>query len=84
MACAILGYMPAARLARLASFLDGQGNPLDQGLALYFPAPSSFTGEHVLELHGHGGPVVMDLLVQRALGSDAAWRGRASSASAPF
>ena len=53
--------------ARLASFLDGQGNPLDQGLALYFPAPSSFTGEHVLELHGHGGPVVMDLLVQRAL-----------------
>ncbi len=59
--------MPAARLARLASFLDGQGNPLDQGLALYFPAPSSFTGEHVLELHGHGGPVVMDLLVQRAL-----------------
>jgi tRNA modification GTPase len=66
-ACAILGYVPAARLARLASFLDGQGNPLDQGLALYFPAPSSFTGEHVLELHGHGGPVVMDLLVQRAL-----------------
>ncbi len=59
--------MPAARLARLASFLDGQGNPLDQGLAVYFPAPSSFTGEHVLELHGHGGPVVMDLLVQRAL-----------------
>ncbi len=59
--------MPAARLARLASFLDGQGNPLDQGLALYFPSPSSFTGEHVLELHGHGGPVVMDLLVQRAL-----------------
>ncbi len=67
-ACAILGCMPAPRCARLASFLDGQGNPLDQGLALYFPAPSSFTGEHVLELQGHGGPLVMDLLVQRALG----------------
>ncbi len=66
-ACAILGSLPAARLARLASFLDGQGNPIDQGLALYFPAPSSFTGEHVLELQGHGGRVVMDLLVQRAL-----------------
>jgi len=60
--------MPAARRAQLASFLDGRGNPLDQGLALYFPAPSSFTGEHVLELQGHGGPLVMDLLVQRALG----------------
>jgi len=41
---------------------------LDQGLALYFPAPASFTGEHVLELQGHGGPLVMDLLVQRVLG----------------
>ncbi len=67
-AWAILGCVPVARRARIASFLDDQGNCLDQGLALYFPAPASFTGEHVLELQGHGGPLVMDLLVQRALG----------------
>ncbi len=64
---AILGYLPAARRARLASFLDARGETIDQGLALYFPAPSSFTGEHVLELQGHGGRLVMDLLLQRAL-----------------
>ena len=60
--------MPAARRARLADFLDARGASIDQGLALYFPAPASFTGEHVLELQGHGGPLVMDLLVQRVLG----------------
>ena len=43
------------------------GVAIDQGLALYFPAPHSFTGEDVLELHGHGGPVVMDLLLRRVL-----------------
>jgi tRNA modification GTPase len=66
-ACAILGSMPAPRHARLASFLDAEGNCLDQGLAFYFPAPASFTGEHVLELQGHGGPLVTDLLLQRVL-----------------
>jgi len=60
--------MPAARRARLADFRDARGSSIDQGLALYFPAPASFTGEHVLELQGHGGPLVMDLLVQRVLG----------------
>jgi tRNA modification GTPase len=63
----ILGFMPLPRHARLASFLDAQGNCLDQGLALYFPAPASFTGEHVLELQGHGGALVTDLLLQRVL-----------------
>jgi tRNA modification GTPase len=63
----ILGAIPAPHRARLANFLDGQGNSLDRGVALYFAAPASFTGEHVLELQGHGGPLVMDLLVQRAL-----------------
>ncbi len=57
----------AAPRAWLAVFWTATATPLDQGLALYFPAPSSFTGEHVLELQGHGGPLVMDLLVQRAL-----------------
>ncbi len=48
-------------------FTDAQGDQIDHGLALYFPAPHSFTGEHVLELQGHGGPVVMDLLLARVL-----------------
>jgi tRNA modification GTPase len=63
----LLGQTPAPRVATLAAFLDGDGQAIDQGLALYFPAPHSFTGEHVLELQGHGGPVVMNLLLQRAL-----------------
>jgi tRNA modification GTPase len=67
LAVAVLGYLPAARRAEVARFLDAAGDTLDQGLALYFPAPASFTGEHVLELHGHGGAVVADLLVRRLL-----------------
>jgi tRNA modification GTPase len=63
----ILGMQPPPRRARLANFLDARGDSIDQGLALYFPSPQSFTGEHVLELQGHGGPLVMDLLLQRAL-----------------
>ena len=63
----ILGALPRPRHAVLATFRDREGRPLDQGLALYFPAPASFTGEHVLELQGHGGTVVLDMLVQRLL-----------------
>ncbi|MGO9038677.1 MAG: tRNA uridine-5-carboxymethylaminomethyl(34) synthesis GTPase MnmE [Steroidobacteraceae bacterium] len=63
----ILGLVPPPRRARLASFLDVDGKCLDQGLALYFPAPASFTGEHVLELQGHGGPLVTDLVLKRVL-----------------
>ncbi len=66
-ALAILGSLPVPRQAHLASFLDAQGNSVDEGLALYFPAPASYTGEHVLELQGHGGTVVLDMLVQRLL-----------------
>ena len=64
---AIIGELPAPRVASPRDFRAASGELLDSGLALYFPAPQSFTGEHVLELHGHGGPVVMDQLVQRAL-----------------
>ena len=64
---ALLGQLPLPRHATSTSFRDAHGAVLDQGLALYFPAPHSFTGEHVLELHGHGGPVVMDMVLQRAL-----------------
>src|SRR5262245_13984050 len=66
-AAAMLGEMPRPRRAQARDFRDGAGQPIDQGLALYFPAPESFTGEHVLELHGHGGPLVLDLLIARAL-----------------
>ena len=66
-ATAILGRLPTPRHATVCVFSDSNGNTLDVGLALYFPAPDSFTGEDVLELHGHGGPVVMDLLMARAL-----------------
>jgi tRNA modification GTPase len=63
----MLGELPAARRATLARFLDAQGEPLDAGLALFFPAPHSYTGEHLLELHGHGGPLVLEALIARAL-----------------
>jgi tRNA modification GTPase len=63
----VLKEVPEPRTATLGSFLAADGAVLDSGLALYFPAPNSYTGEHVLELHGHGGPVVMDLLVGRAV-----------------
>jgi tRNA modification GTPase len=66
-AAVIAGELPAARRATLARFLDAQGEPIDAGLALFFPAPHSYTGEHVLELHGHGGQVVLEALVGRAL-----------------
>lgn len=59
----LLGKVPSPRLAELFSFRDFNGAPIDQGLALFFPGPHSFTGEDVLELHGHGGPVIVDLLV---------------------
>lgn len=49
------------------TFCDDDGVALDDGLALFFPSPNSFTGEHVVELHGHGGPVVLDLLLERVL-----------------
>lgn len=63
----MLGRLPAARVAQLTDFLDVKGEALDRGLALYFPAPASFTGEHLLELHGHGGAVVVDLVLRRLL-----------------
>jgi len=64
---AVLGELPQARVATLKRFRDSQGEAIDDGIALYFPEPNSFTGEPVLELHGHGGPVVLDLLVKRVL-----------------
>ncbi|MEJ2509510.1 MAG: tRNA uridine-5-carboxymethylaminomethyl(34) synthesis GTPase MnmE [Gammaproteobacteria bacterium] len=64
---AVLGRCPAPRHATVLPFLDAAGGIIDEGIALYFPAPHSFTGEDVLELHGHGGPVILDLLLARVL-----------------
>jgi len=66
-AAGMLGSVPRPRYATTAGFADAEGRAIDRGLALFFPAPRSFTGEDVLELHGHGGPVVMGLLIRRVL-----------------
>ena len=68
---AVLRRLPPPRHATFLLFRDANGETIDQGLALYFPAPHSYTGEDVLELHGHGGPVVMDLLLQSVLAAGA-------------
>ncbi len=64
---AMLGSLPEPRTATYRSFRNAAGERVDAGLALYFPAPVSFTGESVLELHGHGGPVVISLLVEAVI-----------------
>jgi tRNA modification GTPase len=64
-ACAMLGRLPPPRTATQAAF-HGAERCIDTGLALYFPAPHSYTGEHVLELHGHGGASVVEALIIRA------------------
>ncbi len=63
----VLGKSIPARRAEYLPFLASDGSELDQGIALYFPNPNSFTGEDVLELQGHGGPVVIDMLIKRIL-----------------
>ena len=68
---ALSGRLPPARFATVANFRAADGEVIDAGLVLYFQAPHSFTGEDVLELHGHGGPVVLRRLLDRvrALGA---------------
>ena len=64
---ALLGQALPPRQAHFGAFLDANAQAIDHGLALHFPAPRSFTGEHVLELHAHGSPVVLDQLLRRIL-----------------
>lgn len=59
------------RMAHFARFRDADGEVIDEGLVLYFPAPNSFTGEEVVELQGHGGPVILDLLVKACIDAGA-------------
>ncbi len=66
----ITGKALRVRHAEYLSFNDAEGKPLDQGIAILFKAPQSFTGEDVLELQGHGGQVIMDMLIKRILEID--------------
>ena len=86
----LCGRPLAPRHATHTAFLDAQGAAIDRGLALYFPAPHSYTGEDVLELQAHGGPVVLQLLLNwtRPTAPRACpicgWPSRANSLSARF
>lgn len=68
LARAVLGSLPEPRTATYRTFRDRDRRPVDAGIALYFPAPASFTGESVLELHGHGGPLIVSLIVEALVG----------------
>ncbi|MDH5257169.1 MAG: tRNA uridine-5-carboxymethylaminomethyl(34) synthesis GTPase MnmE [Gammaproteobacteria bacterium] len=63
----LIKKIPSPRMAEYLPFYDKNKNPIDFGLAIYFPGPNSFTGEDVLELHGHGGQVIMDVLLKRVV-----------------
>lgn len=64
---ALLGKELTPRVATLQIFYDANQEQLDEGIAIFFPGPHSFTGEDILELQGHGGPIIADLLLQRVL-----------------
>ena len=64
---AVVGDCPPPRHAAYRRFVDAHGEAIDSGLVLYFPGPASYTGEDVLELQGHGGPVVLDAVLARVL-----------------
>lgn len=67
LATSLLGAVPAPRVAARATFRDANGQPIDDGIAVFFAAPASYTGEDVLELQGHGGPVVLQMLLRRCV-----------------
>jgi len=66
-ATSLLGAVPAPRTAARATFRGADGGPIDDGIAVFFAAPASYTGEDVLELQGHGGPVVLRMLLRRCV-----------------
>ena len=63
----VLNKPPAPRYALFSSFIDADSSVIDSGISLYFPGPASYTGEDILELQGHGGSVVLDMLLRRIL-----------------
>lgn len=64
---ALINTLPPARVAKYAAFLNADGTQIDEGLSIFFKGPHSFTGEDVLELQAHGGPVILDLLMRRVI-----------------
>jgi tRNA modification GTPase len=66
-AATVAGVLPEPRHATLTQFLDAAREPIDVGIALFFPGPLSYTGEHVVELQGHGGPVIVEALIERCV-----------------
>jgi tRNA modification GTPase len=70
-ACALCTTLPEPRRARLRRLRDAEGLVVDEGLVLYFPGPDSFTGEDVIELQGHGGPLVLSILLASACAAGA-------------
>ena len=80
---ALCGRELTPRMATYGPFRDARGEAIDHGLALYFPGPHSYTGEEVLELQGHGGPVVMQLLLARCLEAAAEQRPDTERACLP-
>ncbi|MCL1051160.1 tRNA uridine-5-carboxymethylaminomethyl(34) synthesis GTPase MnmE [Shewanella abyssi] len=66
-AMAVIGRIPKTRYADYCDFKSDKGEVIDQGIALYFKGPNSFTGEDVLELQGHGGQIVLDMLIKRVM-----------------
>jgi len=83
LATALCGRDLEPRHATRVSFLDRQGATIDRGLAIHFPAPHSYTGEDVLELQAHGGPIVMQLLLARCLEAAAESDGEAAGPRLP-
>ncbi|MBL38982.1 MAG: tRNA uridine-5-carboxymethylaminomethyl(34) synthesis GTPase MnmE [Xanthomonadales bacterium] len=71
LAARLIGHLPEPRHAALVKVLDADGQAIDTGLALYFPAPHSFTGEHVLELQLHGSPVVLEMVLRACVAAGA-------------
>ena len=67
LAQAILGFVPEPRYAHHSNFYDADGQVIDQGIAIYFVSPHSYTGDDVLELQGHGSPAIMNLLLSRCM-----------------
>jgi tRNA modification GTPase len=67
MASSLIGKLPDARVATRATIRDSNGDDIDDGLALYFPGPGSYTGENVFEFHGHGGPLVVASVIDAAV-----------------
>ena len=67
LAAALIGSVPEPRLATRAKLHDNEGEQLDSGIALYFPGSASYTGEPVLEFHGHGGPLVVASVIDAAV-----------------